>query len=111
MYIRKYRCKSFGLPTETRILEYSERDIGERVKKAMKKKINYTDGEIGNFEIIKDFLPSPTELAKKEDNVKVTINLRRSSVDFFKGIAKKNHVQYQRIIRSLLDSYANEFSK
>lgn len=73
----------------------------------MKKKITYTEGEIGNFKIIKDFLPTPTQLAQMESNVKVTINLRKSSVEFFKDIAKKNHVQYQRVIRSLLDSYAN----
>jgi predicted DNA binding CopG/RHH family protein len=76
----------------------------------MENKIKYTKGEIGNIEIIKDFLPSPRELAAMESNVKVTINLRKSSVDFFKNVAKKNHVQYQRVIRSLLDSYANSFS-
>jgi len=74
-------------------------------------KIKYTDGEMGNFEIINDFLPSPSDLVKMENNIKVTINLRKSSVDFFKEIAKKNHVQYQRVIRSLLDTYANAYSK
>ena len=74
-------------------------------------KIKYTEGEIGNMEIVKDFLPSPSELVKMENNVKITINLRKSSVEFFKGIAKKNHVQYQRVIRSLLDSYASTYSK
>lgn len=87
------------------------RAIGQKGKKFMKNKINYADGEIGNFEIVKDFLPSPSDLAKMESNVKVTINLRKSSVDFFKGIAKQNHVQYQRVIRSLLDTYANSYSK
>ena len=66
---------------------------------------------MGNFEIINDFLPSPSDLVKMENNIKVTINLRKSSVDFFKEIAKKNHVQYQRVIRSLLDTYANAYSK
>jgi hypothetical protein len=47
----------------------------------MKKKINYTEGEIGEIEIVKDFLPSPSELARRESIVRVTINLRRSSVD------------------------------
>ena len=76
----------------------------------MKKKIKYTEGDIGNFEVIKDFLPPPSELAKQESNIKVTINLRKSSVDFFKDIAKQNHIKYQRVIRSLLDKYANAFS-
>jgi hypothetical protein len=31
----------------------------------MKTKINYTEGEIGEIEIVKDFLPSPSELAKQ----------------------------------------------
>ena len=55
----------------------------------MKNNVKYTEGEIGAYEIIKDFLPSPEELVLKENNVKVTINLRKSSVDFFKGMAKK----------------------
>jgi len=76
----------------------------------MEKKIKYTKGEIGNIEILEDFLPSPEKLAEMESNIKVTINLRKSSVDFFKGVAKKNHVQYQRVIRSLLDSYASSYA-
>ena len=85
--------------------------IGERGKKPMKKKRKYTDGEIGNFEIVKDFLPPPSELVLKEKNVRVTINLRESSVGFFKRIAKKHNSRYQRVIRSLLDSYASAYSK
>jgi len=76
----------------------------------MKNKINYTEGEIGEIEIVKDFLPSPAELARRESNVRVTINLRRSSVNFFKTVARKNKVQYQRVIRSLLDTYATSYS-
>jgi predicted DNA binding CopG/RHH family protein len=76
----------------------------------MKNKISYTEGEIGEIEIVKDFLPSPAELAKRESNVRVTINLRRSSVNFFKNVARKNKVQYQRVIRSLLDTYATSYT-
>jgi len=90
--------------------EYSEQGFGERVKNIMKKTINYTEGEIGEIEIVKDFLPPPSELARRESNVRVTINLRRSSVDFFKNVARKNKVQYQRVIRSLLDTYATSFT-
>ena len=86
-------------------------DTGERGKWLMKKKKRYTDGEIGNFEIIKDFLPPPSELVLKEKNVRVTINLRESSVGFFKSIAKRHHSRYQRVIRSLLDAYASAYSK
>lgn len=72
----------------------------------MKKTVKYTDGEIGDIKVMKDFLPPPQELAFKEDQVKVTIGLSKSSVDFFKKEAKKHHTQYQKMIRRLLDLYA-----
>jgi predicted DNA binding CopG/RHH family protein len=43
---------------------------------------------------------------QREDNEKVTIVLSRRSVDFFRREAKRNGVQYQRMIRALLDRYA-----
>ena len=76
----------------------------------MKKKIKYTD-EPMEFEVIKDFLPSPEKLVLKEKNTKVTINLKESSVTYFKKMADKNHTQYQKIIRNVLDHYASNFSK
>lgn len=88
---------------------YLEQVIGEKEGKLMKKD-KYTDGEIGNFEIIDDFLPPPAELVLKEKNVRVTINLRQSSVDFFKKVAKKHHSRYQKVIRSLVDSYASTYT-
>jgi predicted DNA binding CopG/RHH family protein len=71
----------------------------------MKKGIAYTKGEIGDVEVIDDFLPSPEELAFKEENVKITIGLSKSSVDYFKKEAKRHHTQYQKMIRRLLDFY------
>ena len=76
----------------------------------MKKKIKYSDEKIGKVEIVDDFLPKPEELIVKEDNVKVTLNLSRSSIDFFKQSAQKNGSQYQRVIRKLLDSYTSHYS-
>ena len=76
-----------------------------------KGKVKYTDGPIGDVKVIKDFLPPPEELVYKEENVKVTINLKRSSVDFFKRVARGHRSRYQRVIRSLLDSYASAYSK
>lgn len=73
----------------------------------MKKKIKYTNEPLGEIKIIEDFLPSPEELAFNEDQVKVTIGLSKSSVDFFKKEAKKNHTQYQKMIRRLLDIYVS----
>ena len=71
----------------------------------MKKKIVYTDEPMGDVEVVADFLPSPAELAFREDGVKVTLVLTKSSVDFFKSEAAKHQTQYQRMIRRLLDSY------
>ena len=69
-----------------------------------KRKYN-DDGPIGEIELVDDFLPSPEELAFKEDTVKVTIALSKSSVDFFKEKAEENDTAYQKMIRRLLDSY------
>jgi predicted DNA binding CopG/RHH family protein len=71
----------------------------------MKTKVKYTDGPIGDVEVVRDFLPSPDELAFKEEQVKVTIGLSKASVAFFKTQAKRNHTQYQKMIRRLLDVY------
>ena len=68
--------------------------------------IEYTKGEIGKIKIIKDFLPHPSDLVLKDDNVKVTLSLSRRSIDFFKREAKKQSVPYQKLIRALVDGYA-----
>jgi len=71
----------------------------------MKKKIKYTNEHLGDVKVIDDFLPSPGELVFNEEQVKVTIGLSRTAVDFFKKEAKKHHTQYQKMIRRLLDMY------
>lgn len=76
----------------------------------MKKKIKYTNENLGKVEVVRDFLPSPDELVLKDDTVKVTLNLSRSSVDFFKELAGKNKSQYQKVIRNLLDQYVSRYS-
>jgi hypothetical protein len=63
------------------------------------------------FRIVPDFLPPPEQLVFKEDAVKVTISLSAKSVQFFKTEAAKHGVQYQRMIRRLLDAYAEAFEK
>jgi len=72
----------------------------------MKEKIQYSDGPINKVEVIPDFLPSPEELALKEETIKITISLSKASVDFFKKEAKQHHTPYQKMIRRLLDEYA-----
>lgn len=76
----------------------------------MKKKINYSGEKIGEVKVIKDFLPKPEDLILKEDTVKVTLNLSKASIDFFKGLAKKHDSQYQKVIRTLLDNYTSIYS-
>jgi predicted DNA binding CopG/RHH family protein len=77
----------------------------------MKKKIKYSDERIGDVKVVKDFLPRPEELIFKEDTVKITLNLSKSSIDFFKDIARKHGSQYQKVIRNLLDSYTSHYSQ
>ena len=71
----------------------------------MKRKITYTDEPLGDIEVVPDFLPPPSELAFREEGVKVTLALSKKSVDFFKFEASKHQTQYQRMIRRLLDAY------
>lgn len=71
----------------------------------MSSKITYTNEPLGKVEVIPDFLPSPAELAFREEGVKITLALSKKSIDFFKSEASKHHTQYQRMIRRLLDSY------
>jgi len=73
----------------------------------MSKAIQYSNEPIGDIKLITDFLPSPEELALKKENTKVTISLSSESVAYFKNVAKKHHLQYQKIIRQLLDEYVS----
>ncbi len=70
--------------------------------------VRYTAGEIGRVRVIKDFLPQPADLVPREENVKVTLSLSRRSLDFFKREAKRRRVPYQRMIRALVDTYAQK---
>lgn len=76
----------------------------------MSKKIKYTNEPIGDPKMVRDFLPSPEDLAFREEEVKITIVLSKKSVDFFKTEAAKSDTQYQRMIRRLLDAYVDAHS-
>lgn len=71
----------------------------------MNTRIQYRDEPLGPIRLVPDFLPSPEELALKNEQTKVTIALSSESVDFFKEAARKHHMQYQKMIRQLLDEY------
>ena len=73
----------------------------------MSGKIRYTNEPIGAPQVMRDFLPTPAELAFRDQDVKITITLSKKSVDFFKSEAAKADTQYQRMIRRLLDAYVD----
>lgn len=85
--------------------------IGEKGGRFMKHKTKYTDEPIGELKVVKDFLPSPDQLVLKEENIKITISLNKSSVEFFKKVAKKQHTSYQKMIRKVIDWYASHYEE
>ncbi|HEY2808495.1 MAG TPA: hypothetical protein VGI91_06845 [Steroidobacteraceae bacterium] len=84
---------------------------GAEARNYMKRTPRYTDEKLGRLEVIDDFLPSPDQLVLKEKGVKVTISLSERSVEFFKAHAARSKVPYQKMIRNLLDSYADRFEE
>jgi len=78
----------------------------------MKKKIKYREERLGRLKVVPDFLPSPDELVlRKEENIKVTLSLSRASIEYFKREAGKRHTPYQKMIRQLLDVYAEHHNR
>ena len=77
----------------------------------MSAKIKYTNEPLGRLKVVTDFLTRPADLILNEQGVKVTLALSRRSVEFFKREAKKHGTQYQRMIRRLLDAYAQHHSR
>src|SRR5258706_6483903 len=77
----------------------------------MKDKVRYTDEPMKVGRTLPDsFLPPPDKLVFTEDAVKVTLSLSARSVNFFKTEAARHGVQYQRMIRRLLDAYVDVFA-
>ena len=64
---------------------------------------------VGGLTRVKDMLPPPEELMAHEKTVKVTLRLSESSIKFFKQYAQKYHTKYQKVIRKLVDIYAERF--
>ncbi len=71
----------------------------------MSMKIRRSHEAKGEPRVVADFLPSPAQLADREEEVKITIALSRASVAFFKAEAERLKTPYQRMIRRLLDAY------
>jgi len=77
----------------------------------MSTKIRYTDEPLGKLRVVPDFLPAPVDLVFREEGIKVTLALSKRSVEFFKREAAKHNTQYQRMIRRLLDAYAEHHER
>lgn len=81
---------------------------GEKVKNCMKKKIKYSDEPLNELNMVSDFLPTPLELSLRNRNTKITISLSTESINFFKDQARTHDMQYQKMIRQLLDDYVTQ---
>ncbi len=85
--------------------------IGGRGRRSMSEKIRYTNEPFGDLKVIPDFLPRPEDLVIRDEGIKITISLSKRSVAFFKSEARKYNTQYQRMIRRLLDAYAERYAR
>ena len=77
----------------------------------MSARIKYTNEPLGKVRLVPDFLPAPGELVFRDEGVKVTLALSKRSVEFFKQEAARHKTQYQRMIRRLLDAYAEHHTR
>ena len=68
------------------------------------------DMPIGELKRIDDFLPPPKELVVPEETIMVTLRLSEKSVEFFKQQAKRYNTKYQKMLRFLVDRYAERYS-
>lgn len=75
----------------------------------MAKRTRDPNEPIGKMFRVRDFLPPPEKLAFPEDMVKVTISLKKSSIDFFKDQAVRYNTKYQKMIREVVDKYARQY--
>jgi predicted DNA binding CopG/RHH family protein len=66
---------------------------------------------MGELRILEDFLPPPDQLVLNDENIKITISLKKSSVEFFKKEAQKHHTSYQKMIRRVIDLYTSHYQK
>lgn len=77
----------------------------------MKKAKMNSDMPIGRLTRVEDELPPPDELMIHDKTVKVTLRLSENSLRFFKQYAQKYHTKYQKVIRRLIDVYAERFAE
>ncbi len=59
----------------------------------MNRKIKYSDEPI-EFKVVEDFLPRPSELVLQNPEVSVTVEVEKSSLEYYKTLAKKKIKQH-----------------
>jgi len=69
------------------------------------KRTQQSDQPIGELKRIKDFLPPPEMLVRKEPTRKITLEVSETTLEYFKSKGKELHAPYQKMIRNLLDLY------
>lgn len=79
--------------------------------KKKSKKTKYSNEPIKLGKRVHDFLPSPAEIALREKTARVTINLNEASLKIFKKEASRLGVPYQRLLRTVVDLYAQNYMK
>ncbi|MEO5342486.1 MAG: CopG family transcriptional regulator [Gammaproteobacteria bacterium SHHR-1] len=57
---------------------------------------------------VADFLPGPDQLILRQEQTQVTLPLSTEALSYFKGVAEKHHLPYQRVIGKLLDDYVTQ---
>ncbi len=77
----------------------------------MKKRTVDPDFPSENAVEIPNFLPPPEELAKAKTKVIITIGLDAETISFFKKQAAKRGKKYQKMIREVLERYAQYYQK
>jgi len=82
-------------------------DIGRGACGFMGKPIRYANESLGRLEVLDAFLPPPCEFVHREEAGQVTIALSKRSVAFFERETHINGTQHRRMIRALLDRYAD----
>lgn len=76
----------------------------------MSKRRADSDFPVGKLTPVRDTLPPPEQLVMPEETTKVTLLLSTASVRFFKRQAARHGTKYQKMIRTLVDQYAAQYS-
>ena len=83
----------------------TSQDADAKARRFMSAIITYTDEPMDDIRVVADFLPSPEELAFREESVKVTISLSKKSVEFFKAQGRGYQTAINKVLRRYVESH------